>query len=686
MSDSLAFINNVRSENFEKTIAGTLPRKVRLITCIKLRSLLIGIILLSFASHGIAQSANRSKPDLTKASLEELLEYEVVTASKIARQISDAPSAVSIVTAADIKSYGYRTLADILSSMRGLNVTNDRAYDFLGGRGFSSPGEYSGRIMLLIDGIQVNDNVYNQAYFGHDGLIDVELIERVEYIPGPGSVAYGNNAFFGIINVITKKGKQFNGAQAAVSLGSFETGRGRLTYGKQFENNVDLLMSASGLKSHGQNFYFSEFDDGNPANNNGIARHQDGQDNQRLFAKLQGNNWLIEAGYGRRHKNVPTAPYASDFNSRYFYNDATKFFAGQYHTDLSERIKLSLLTDYSDYHYQGSSLYNGEVWAEKSVGSRWSTEAKLAVSWFDFHKLIFGVAYRDDFQRRQESPVLALNHARRSFSLYAQNEFTLRDNLWLNLGARYDYFTDDGNAISPRFALIYEPLPAHFIRLSHSRAHRTPTAFEKFYIDGAAIQPNPNLNIEYVNASELVLERRWSNQSRLLTTVYHQSTSDFIKSMSYDPDFIQYINSRGGDATGIEIEAEHHWQNNMRLRASYAYQDSRNSKGHWSINSPHHLGKVNFTAPLFTDKLFGGVEVQIASNRKTHNKDIANGYAITNVTLSTNRLLRNLDVAFTVRNLFDTHYVHIAPDYNLPLYFIAQDERNFWLQLTYDFK
>lgn len=653
---------------------------------IRFLSLLLGILLLSVTSDGVAQSSNRPKSDLPNASLEELLKYEVVTASKIARQISDAPSAISIVTAADIKAYNYRTLADILSSMRGLNITYDRAYDFLGGRGYSSPGEYNGRIMLLIDGIQVNDNIYNQGYFGHDGLIDVELIERVEYVPGPGSVAYGNNAFFGIVNIITKKGRQFNGAQAGISLGSFDTGRGRITYGKQFENNVDLLMSASGLKSNGQNFYFSEYDDGNPAHNSGIARNQDGQDNQRLFAKLQGTNWLIEAGYGRRHKNVPTAPYASDFNSRYFYDDATKFVAGQYHTDLSERVKLSLLTDYSDYHFLGSTLYDGKVWLEKSIGSRWSTEARIAASWFDFHKLIFGIAYRDDFQRHQESPILNSNPERRSFSLYLQNEFTLRDNLWLNLGARYDYFSDDGNAVSPRFALIYEPLPSYFIRLSHSRAHRTPTPYEKFYTDGVRQLPNPNLNIEYVNASELVLERRWGNQSRILATAYHQNTSDFIKNASYNPNVIQYFNTQGGEANGIELEAEHHWPNNMRLRASYAYQDSRNNKGHWSTNSPHHLGKVNFTAPLFTDKLFGGVEVQVVSDRKTHNKDIVDGYAITNVTLSTNRLLRNLDIAFTVRNLFDTHYVHVAPNYNLPLSVIAQDERNFWLQLTYDFK
>ncbi|MCB1984616.1 MAG: TonB-dependent receptor plug domain-containing protein, partial [Nitrosomonas sp.] len=269
-------------------------------TVLRLYSCIGSIFCLFFFLIGSNTLADDKKHDLAGASLEELLNFELITASKIARQVSDAPSAVSIVTADDIKAYGYRTLGEILNSMRGLNITYDRAYDFLGGRGFSSPGEYSGRIMLLIDGMQANDNVYNQAYFDHSGLIDTELIERVEYVPGPGSVAYGNNAFFGIVNIITKKGTDFNGAQAAVSVGSFLTGKARLTYGKQFSNDVDLLLSTSGLASRGQNFYFPEFDNGDPLNNNGIAHRQDGQNNQRFFAKLQGRNWLFEAGHSRR--------------------------------------------------------------------------------------------------------------------------------------------------------------------------------------------------------------------------------------------------------------------------------------------------------------------------------------------------------------------------------------------------
>ena len=115
------------------------------------------------------------------------MQREVVWASKIAQQISDSPSAVAIVTAADIRAYGYRTIADVINSMRGLYTTYDRRYQYMGGRGFGAPEDYAGRIMLLIDGYATQDNLFNQAYIDDSGLLDLEVVERVEYVPGTGS-------------------------------------------------------------------------------------------------------------------------------------------------------------------------------------------------------------------------------------------------------------------------------------------------------------------------------------------------------------------------------------------------------------------------------------------------------------------------------------------------------------------
>lgn len=195
-----------------------------------------------------AEESVSAEQNLIQIPIDQLVNMEVDSASKIARQVSDAPSAVSIVTAEDIKSYGYHSLAEILESMRGLYVTSDRAYSFLGGRGFGRPGDFTGRIMLLVDGNQVNNNIYNSAGLGTTGLIDVSLIERVEYVSGPGSTVYGNNAFYGIINVVTKPGHYINGLQVTGEVGSYNSRDLKINFGKRFDNGADVLLSASGFR------------------------------------------------------------------------------------------------------------------------------------------------------------------------------------------------------------------------------------------------------------------------------------------------------------------------------------------------------------------------------------------------------------------------------------------------------
>lgn len=281
-------------------------------------SSIFGLALIGIWSQAVAEETNTvNATNLLQMPIEQLSAMEVVSASKIASQISAAPSAVSIVTAKDIKDYGYRTLAEILESMRGLYITNDRAYSFLGGRGFGRPGDFTGRIMLLLDGNQVNNNIYNSAGLGYTGIIDVSLIDRVEYVSGPGSTMYGNNAFFGIINVITKHGHDINGVQVIGEVASFNSKEAKINFGKRLDNGADVLLSASGFNSDGQNFHFP----GAPGD--GVARNLDNQQSRHLFGKLELDNWFAELAYTHRKKDIPTAPYSAKFNAPYNYEDTT---------------------------------------------------------------------------------------------------------------------------------------------------------------------------------------------------------------------------------------------------------------------------------------------------------------------------------------------------------------------------
>src|SRR2546426_11732092 len=169
--------------------------------------------LVSLVAWGllVQGAAAQSLPeDLTQLPIEQLMAIDLVYgASKHEQKVTDAPSFVSVVTADDIRRYGYRTLADVLRSVHGFYTTYDRNYTYLGVRGFSRPSDYNSRFLLLVDGHRINDNVYGRAYTGTEEGIDVDLIDRVEIIRGPSSSLYGTSAFFAVINVITLKQTDF---------------------------------------------------------------------------------------------------------------------------------------------------------------------------------------------------------------------------------------------------------------------------------------------------------------------------------------------------------------------------------------------------------------------------------------------------------------------------------------------
>jgi len=148
------------------------------------------LMLLGFAS----QQARAAPVDLTELSLEQLLAVEVSSASKYSQRTTDAPSAVQVISGEDIRLHGWRTLSEALASLPGIYINNDRVYDFLGARGFQIPGDYNTRFLLLVDGQRNNDNIYQQALTGSEGWLDMSVVERIEYIPGPGSAIYGSNA------------------------------------------------------------------------------------------------------------------------------------------------------------------------------------------------------------------------------------------------------------------------------------------------------------------------------------------------------------------------------------------------------------------------------------------------------------------------------------------------------------
>src|SRR5882724_131344 len=278
------------------------------------------LVLALPAMNWAAENPTATKPsDPTEIDFAELIKMEipvVEAASKYKQKITEAPSSVTILTSEEVKRYGHRTLADVLQSVPGLYITYDRNYSFLGVRGFNL-GDNNNRVLLLVDGHRLNNSLSDSAYLGTEFILDVDLIDRVEIIRGPGSSLYGNNAFFGVINVITRKGRDLagNGVEVSGEAGSFDSYKGRLTYGKEFKNGLDLILSGSIYDSDGkERLFYKEFN--TPANNNGVANNADDDAYKSVFGSASFKDFSLEGGFITREKGNPTAKLLTDFNDR----------------------------------------------------------------------------------------------------------------------------------------------------------------------------------------------------------------------------------------------------------------------------------------------------------------------------------------------------------------------------------
>lgn len=648
-------------------------------------------------TDGAAARSIQSETNLMALSFEELLDLKVdrvYGASRYEQSVAQAPAAVSIVTADEIKRYGHRTMADVLRSVRGLYVTDDRNYTYLGFRGFNRPGDYNSRVLMLIDGHRVNENIYDSVYFAQDALVDLDLVERVEIIRGPSSSIYGNNALFGVINVVTRRGGTIDGVETSAEAGSFDTYKARISTGKLFTNGVEFLVSGSVYTSEGQDrLFYPEFN--SRQTQFGVIKNADDERTATFNSSLSYKDFTLSGAFNVREKNVPTAAYDSVFgDGRMETLDVRGYVDLKFERAFTEDSRLMARTFYDAYHYYGQYPYdvvtNILLYKDASYGGWVGTEAQFTHKVLDRHTLILGADYRENLRQDQfayyddvEPRPYAVRekNSSRNVGVYLQGEAVVRSNLLANVGVRYDYYSTFGGSVNPRVGVIYNPWQDTTLKLLYGRAFRAPNELEMHYYPLTG-----SLDPETIDTYEFIVEQKLPAHHKAYASAYYYDVRDLISQQQDTASGdVFFANVEHVRAFGIELEAEGRYPCGVLARASYALQRTEDaSTGDELSNSPRHLAKLNLSVPVYEDKVFASLEVQYHGEVLTLSRQREGDFVLVNLTLFSQKLAKNLEASASIYNLFDTKYAYPGTeDHRQDV--IPQDGRSFRIKLTWRF-
>src|SRR4029079_4807453 len=275
----------------------------------------LGLFLAVPARSDDAKPSPASAQDLTTLSLEQLLDIRVESAALHPQTLEDAPASVTVLTAEDLRKYGYRTLGEALASVRGFYGAYDRSYHSVGLRGFNLPADYASRFLIMVNGHNMADHIFDSMlWFGVDFPIEMNLVKQIEIVRGPSSALYGSNGIFATINIVTKSPPEAGPPALTLDSGSFGEKKAQVMIAAPIRK-ANLLFSGSVFNNSGQSpLYFPQFN--TPANNDGQALRMDSEKGYHIFANLIWRHWSITAVLSDRNKIQPISWGPTIFNDR----------------------------------------------------------------------------------------------------------------------------------------------------------------------------------------------------------------------------------------------------------------------------------------------------------------------------------------------------------------------------------
>lgn len=493
--------------------------------------------------------AQDDEPELNE--LLEVLKEQTDIATKTRMNSDFVPGIVTVLDADKLEALGARTVWDALPFVPGVQATLDGSgAPSAVVRGIPFPFN-SGSIQILVNGIAMGRE--SAGLNGSALYLPIEQVERIEFVRGPGSVLYGDAAFMGLLNVVTRKDS--NRADASV-----DSHQGRA---------ADALFASdkSGGWQTSLNLATSQSDDAiTPAGTRATEDRYSG-----VFAAKSDTFSFTAQTIGRRMNDIDHVPGTLDRDERSFAVEARYDHALAEGFDLRTRAQY-LVNDLQtpSNSFEGDQLKaNAEVLGRVGAHQQWVAGIEYLDGHIDSATINFA-----PFAPGQPAPPPAppvRDKSRRIASVYAQDQIDLGENLAATVGARYDHSSEQGGRATPRAALVYRIAERHVLKAQYTEGFRSPTFFEQF-LSGPGAPPdlgfevNRTTEINYVYQRPHLTARATAYRTRIDNMVFR----DFRRN--------RFANVAHANADGVELELSQQIGESLRLDANVSYVDPEDNR------------------------------------------------------------------------------------------------------------
>jgi iron complex outermembrane recepter protein len=501
----------------------------------------LGVLL---ASGAFAADAPRAR-DLADLSLEELANIPVTSVSKHPESLADAPASIFVITAEDIRRSGATRLPEALRLAPNLEVAQSNASSYaISARGFNSTT--ANKLLVLIDGRIVYTPLFSGVFWDAQDVM-LEDVERIEVISGPGATLWGANAVNGVINVITRRSSDTQGALAYVRAGNLERGYGARyggamgdgsyrVYGRSFDVfNTSSASGATASDGWGRAQVGFRTDWGTTANGFTIQ----GDAYRGKIDQLVGNDSTISGGNLLGRWNRDLAQWGGLQVQAYFDN-TERDIPGTF----GEHLNIF------DFEFQHSP---------RALGA---------------HAITWGAGYRYGVDSVTNSALIAFLPPDRNLrwsNVFAQDEIALRNDLKLTVGAKFEnnYYT--GTDFMPSVRLAWKPEPQRLLWGAVSRAVRAPSRIDRdFFVNVPTVlnlQGGPDFMSEVVDVYEIGYRAQPTPQASYSISVFH-NVYDKLRSLEPIGGGVTVIgNKMEGTEDGLEAWGTYQAAKNWRLSA-----------------------------------------------------------------------------------------------------------------------